>query len=96
MTEMEANKDNTKSPDDIFYSWECVSIMVETRTIDFVIKNRTHMFAFLKILLTFMKQRQNNAEAKKHQPSMFKKTPVPKSREARKRCEWKGWKNEGL
>ena len=36
----EEEETNKQSPDDIFYSWECVSLVMKHRTYDFVIKDR--------------------------------------------------------
>lgn len=76
LEDTEKDKD-TRSPDGLFYSWECVSILMGTRSIDFVIKNRTYMLAFLKLLLTFAKQHEKLKNKKADLP--FYKRPFVKS-----------------
>ena len=49
----------------MFYCWECVSIVLKMRTIDFVIKDYSEMFAFLRILLTYMMHFQQIEDLKK-------------------------------
>ena len=36
--------------DDLFYSWECVSLVLETSTVDFVIKDDYNMMYLLHVL----------------------------------------------
>ena len=38
------------SRDDMFYSWECVSLVIGSYTVAFVIKDPAHMMYFLHIL----------------------------------------------
>ena len=39
--------------DDMFYAWECVSLVLENYTIDFVIKDMYNMMYFLHVLQHF-------------------------------------------
>ena len=41
---------------DMFYSWECVSLVLENYTVDFVIKDLYHMMYFLHVLQHFTMQ----------------------------------------
>ena len=36
--------------DDLFYSWECVSLVLDTSTVDFVIKDTQNMLSLLHVL----------------------------------------------
>ena len=41
---------------DLFYSWECVSLVLENYTVDFVIKDMYHMMYFIHVLQHFTMQ----------------------------------------
>ena len=41
---------------DLFYTWECVSLVLENYTVDFVIKDMYHMMYFLHVLQHFTMQ----------------------------------------
>lgn len=70
------------SPSGTFYCWECVSVITPTRTIDFVIKKRSHMMAFLSIMTSYLNQiyRQRLLEKKIRKKNFFGTlfTRVPK------------------
>lgn len=38
-----------------FFAWECITVVVNNREIDLVIRNEACMAAFLKILVYYMK-----------------------------------------
>lgn len=70
-----------ESPQNTFYCWECVSLLTSTRTIDFVIKNRTHMFAFLNVLLNLLRKEQL-LQANRYKP----KPVAPPASQSRLAC----------
>lgn len=62
------------SPKDTFYCWECVTLITRTRTIDFVIKRRSYMLAFLQILVANSNRivRQKYKDKKFRQNNIFR------------------------
>eukprot|EP00347_Sterkiella_histriomuscorum_P008267 403345734 len=45
-------------PQEPFYSWQCVSLFTDTRTIDFVFENEDEMFAFIQYMQTVVNTNQ--------------------------------------
>jgi len=39
--------DHVKQP---FYSWQCISIYLDYKTLDFVIEDEDHLFAFINFI----------------------------------------------
>lgn len=50
--------EHLESPSGTFYCWECISFLTGTRTVDFVIKNRSQMFAVINLVFNMMKKNQ--------------------------------------
>ena len=85
---MHDNENGVMSPSGTFYCWECVSLITRTRTVDFVIKKRSYMLAFLQIIISHMnknyrtKLRRDKVKKLPFLQRLFKRIPQVELRPA--------------